>query len=67
MKGVESLIAAILQAGPVLAAMVGGYMAIRVELAKLSTQMANIITECQRIDAEVNRIRQSMDRRAHAD
>jgi hypothetical protein len=54
-----------MQALSALAAVFGGYMAIRVELVKITMSMKAVKAEIERIDRELLRIRESVDGRKY--
>jgi len=62
----DALINLVVQAGPMLGGLVGVYMAIRVDIAKLSVKLESLNQNVNRVDGEVLRIREAMDRRTHA-
>ena len=48
-------------------AVCGAYLAVRLQLIKLATEVWAIYKEIARMDAEIIRMRQSIDRRHYAD
>lgn len=58
----EVLINLIVQAGPMIGALVGLYMAIRIDIAKIMISIEHVGAECRRIDAELVRVHDSLDR-----
>lgn len=57
---------AMLQVITAAGAVFGAYMAVRLQLIKLTTEIWGIYKEIARIDAEIIRMRQSIDRRNYA-